>query len=50
MVKYVLEEMIIIKNNMKIQEEKYNEEKIKNEIEIKQLKEDIFEQKLKYQI
>ena len=41
MVKYVLEEMIMIKNNMKIKEEKYNEEKIKNEIEIKQLKEDI---------
>ena len=41
MVKYVLEEIILIKNNMKIKEEQYNEEKIKNEIEIKKLKEDI---------
>ena len=41
MVKYALDEIISIKNNMKIKEEKYNEEKIKNENEIKKLKEDI---------
>ena len=41
MVKNALDEIISIKNNMKIKEEKYNEEKIKNENEIKKLKEDI---------
>ena len=41
MVKYALDEIISIKNNMKNKEEKYNEEKIKNENEIKKLKEDI---------
>ena len=39
MVKYALDEIISIKNNMKNKEEIYNEEKIKNENEIKKLKE-----------
>ena len=39
MVKYALDEIISIKNNMKNKEEIYNEEKIKNENEIKNLKE-----------
>ena len=41
MVKYAFKEIISIKINMKNKKEKYNEEKIKNENEIKKLKEDI---------
>ena len=41
MVKCALDEIISIKNNMKIKEETYTEEKKKNENEIKKLKEDI---------
>ena len=40
-VKYVFEEIILMKKDMKKKEEKYNAEIIKNENEIKKLKEDI---------
>ena len=40
-VKYVFEEIILMKKDMKNKEEKYKAEKIKNENEIKKLKEDI---------
>ena len=39
MIKYLLNEIILIKNDMKNQIEKYNEERIKNDSDIKYLKE-----------